>query len=243
MSWELGQGYLAEVSDGGARLFSLLSLDGILRKLTLDFRDIFSQGMFYTNLSGSVQVANGVATTNDTQMLGSAGNMEIKGTTNLVTEELNYQLTYAPKVTSSLPVILAWMVNPPSGLAALLIDKVLQDAEVISQLRYQVTGTISEPVVTEVDRNSRPVDIPEFDIPQEDQPVNQQTQPLLTAVQLSSRETPEQNLERVEHWLQQLPAQRHNWWYCRRLLAVLARAIARNWRWLSLTTTARCRSA
>lgn len=170
MSWELGQGYLAEVSDGGARLFSLLSLDGILRKLTLDFRDIFSQGMFYTNLSGSVQVANGVATTNDTQMLGSAGNMEIKGTTNLVTEELNYQLTYAPKVTSSLPVILAWMVNPPSGLAALLIDKVLQDAEVISQLRYQVTGTISEPVVTEVDRNSRPVDIPELDIPQEDQP-------------------------------------------------------------------------
>ncbi len=38
--------------------------------------------------------------------------------------------------------------------------------------------------------------------------MNQQTQPLLTAVQLSSRETPEQNLERVEHWLQQLPSQR-----------------------------------
>lgn len=168
INWDLGKGYLAEVSDGGARLFSLLSLDGILRKLTLDFRDIFSQGMFYTDLTGSVQVTDGLAHTDDTQMLGSAGNMEINGSTNLVTEQLDYQLTYAPKVTSSLPVILAWMVNPPSGLAALLIDKVLQDAEVISQLRYQVTGTIADPQVTEVERDSRPVDIPELEQSQQE---------------------------------------------------------------------------
>lgn len=168
LQWDFGQGYLAEVSDGGARLFSLLSLDGILRKLTLDFRDIFSQGMFYTDLTGSVQLADGVATTEDTQLLGSAGNMEIVGTTNLVNETLDYELTYAPKVTSSLPVILAWMVNPPSGLAALLIDKVLQDAEVISQLRYQVSGTIGQPEVTEIERDSRPVDIPDVDEGQED---------------------------------------------------------------------------
>lgn len=168
INWSLGRGYLAEVSDGGARLFSLLSLDGILRKLTLDFRDIFSQGMFYTDLSGSAQIADGVVKTDDTQMQGSAGNMDIKGTTNLVNENLDYQLTYAPKVTSSLPVILAWMINPPSGLAALLIDKVLQDAEVISQLRYQVSGTIGNPEVTEVERDSRPVDIPEVEIGEEE---------------------------------------------------------------------------
>ncbi|MGM0480804.1 MAG: YhdP family protein [Pseudomonadota bacterium] len=167
LQWSLGRGYLAEVSDGGARLFSLLSLDGILRKLTLDFRDIFSQGMFYTDLSGSAQIVDGVVKTTDTQLQGSAGNMDITGTTNLVSESLDYQLTYAPKVTSSLPVILAWMINPPSGLAALLIDKVLQDAEVISQLRYQVNGTISEPQVTEVERDSRPVEIPDVEIGEE----------------------------------------------------------------------------
>ncbi|KXS36580.1 MAG: hypothetical protein AWU56_203 [Idiomarina sp. T82-3] len=163
LQWDFGQGYLAEVSDGGARLFSLLSLDGILRKLTLDFRDVFSQGMFYTDLNGSVQIAQGVLTTNDTQLFGSAGDMAIRGSTDLETQSLNYELTYAPKVTSSLPVILAWMVNPPSGLAALLIDKVLQDAKVISLLRYHVTGTIDNPVVQEVERDSRPVDIPELE--------------------------------------------------------------------------------
>ena len=161
--WDLEKGYLAEVSDGGARIFSLLSLDSILRKLTLDFRDIFSQGMFFTDLTGSVQIENGVATTEDARLLGSAGDMDIRGWTNMKTGELNYSLTYAPKVTSSLPIILAWMVNPPSGLAALFIDKVLHDAKVISRLRYQVTGTIDEPVVEEIERDSRPVDLPELE--------------------------------------------------------------------------------
>ena len=119
--------------------------------------------MFFTDLTGSVQIENGVATTEDARLLGSAGDMDIRGWTNMKTGELNYNLTYAPKVTSSLPIILAWMVNPPSGLAALFIDKVLHDAKVISRLRYQVTGTIDEPVVEEIERDSRPVDLPELE--------------------------------------------------------------------------------
>lgn len=44
ISWDLGEGHLTEVSDGGARVFSLLSLDSLVRKLKLDFRDVFSKG-------------------------------------------------------------------------------------------------------------------------------------------------------------------------------------------------------
>lgn len=172
ISWSLGKGYLAEVSDGGARIFSILSLDSILRKLTLDFRDIFSQGMFFTELSGSAAIEDGVAQTDDARLLGSAGDMDIRGWTDMASGELNYNLTYAPKVTSSLPVILAWMVNPPSGLAALLIDKVLHDAKVISKLRYEVTGTIDNPVVREIERDSRPVDLPELEEDSTDSEVN-----------------------------------------------------------------------
>ncbi|MGQ4276680.1 YhdP family protein [Pseudidiomarina sp. E22-M8] len=193
MDWQLGQGYLNDVSDGGARLFSLLSLEGILRKLRFDFRDIFANGLFFTEFAGRFDIENGVVTTRNAKMNGSAGDMEISGTSNLVTETIDYQLFYVPKVTSSLPVILAWMVNPPSGLAALLIDRMLQDAQVISRLEYKITGTIDEPVVEEVSRASREVTIPVEDLPQEesndsnqdsatdsgtnDQPANSQGQP------------------------------------------------------------------
>ncbi|WP_157957866.1 YhdP family protein [Aliidiomarina celeris] len=161
---ELGAGYLRDVSDGGARLFSILSLDSLVRKLTLDFRDIFARGMFFSSFNGNFKLNNGVVSTDNTQMIGSAGDLEVRGTTDLVGQGLNYQLTYTPKVTSSLPILLAWMVNPPSGIAALVIDRMLYDAKVISRLQYQVTGTIDDPVISEVQRDARDVEIPEEEL-------------------------------------------------------------------------------
>src|SRR5690606_41704824 len=93
-----------------------------------------------------------------------AGDMEVKGNTNLVTRQLDYELQFAPKVTSSLPVILAWMINPPSGLAALVIDRMLHDAKVISRLEYEISGTMDEPVITEVARDSRAAPMPTEDL-------------------------------------------------------------------------------
>src|SRR5690606_7079761 len=92
VNWELGQGYLNEVSDRGARLFSLLSLDSILRKLRFDFRDVFANGLFYTNFSGDFNIVNGIVTTDNTQLNGAAGDIEVKGKTNLMTRALDYDL-------------------------------------------------------------------------------------------------------------------------------------------------------
>ncbi|RUO26666.1 TIGR02099 family protein [Aliidiomarina minuta] len=165
--WSLGSGYLRDVSDGGARLFSLFSLESLVRKLTLDFRDVFARGMFYSSFRGSMDIASGVVHTTNTRMNGSAGDMEVTGSTDLNQETLDYNLVYVPKVTSSLPVLLAWMVNPPSGIAALLIDRVLHDAQVISRLEYHIGGTMSEPVVTEVARDETGVDISDTELEQQ----------------------------------------------------------------------------
>uniref|UniRef100_UPI002FD969CE YhdP family protein n=1 Tax=Arsukibacterium sp. TaxID=1977258 RepID=UPI002FD969CE len=52
LAFVLGEGSLTEVSDQGARLFSLFSLDSLLRKLRLDFRDVFAKGFFYNRMHG-----------------------------------------------------------------------------------------------------------------------------------------------------------------------------------------------
>ncbi|MGS0534522.1 YhdP family protein [Pseudoalteromonas sp. SaAl2] len=161
LAWDLGDGHLAEISDGGARVFSLLSLDSLIRKLKLDFRDVFSKGFFYNNFQGSMQLDKGIAYTQDTKMDGVPADLTIKGHTNLNTMEINYDLAVAPQVTSSIPVIVAWMVNPVTGLAALAIDKVIHSARVISEINFKVTGSMSDPVVQEVDRKSREVTIPQ----------------------------------------------------------------------------------
>ncbi|WP_164519188.1 YhdP family protein [Pseudoalteromonas rubra] len=160
VKWQLGEGHLAEISDQGARVFSLLSLDSLVRKLKLDFRDVFAKGFFYNQIDGTFELNKGVVYTRDTQLDGVPADLSITGYADLNNKAIDYELSVAPQVTSSLPVIVGWMVNPVTGLAALALDKVIHSARVISEIKFKVTGTMDEPVVTELDRKSREVELP-----------------------------------------------------------------------------------
>lgn len=163
---KVDDGYLAEVSDK-ARIFSVLSLQSIVRKLTLDFRDIFSDGMFYKDIKGDYHIKEGVLYTNNTRMNGSAGNLYIKGNTSFVNNTLDYKMSYKPNLTSSLPV-LAWIatLNPVIFLAGVAIDQVIT-SQVVSEFNFELTGSVSDPNFKEVNRKSRDVSVgssqpPEF---------------------------------------------------------------------------------
>lgn len=60
---------------------------------------------------------------------------------------------------------MAWAVNPVTGLAALALDKVIHSARVISEINFKITGTMQEPVVTEVDRKSKEIELPKPVVP------------------------------------------------------------------------------
>jgi uncharacterized protein (TIGR02099 family) len=160
MQWELSDGYITELSDKGSRIFTLLSLDSLVRKLSLDFRDVFAKGFFYDEMRGSVQVTEGKADTRDTKIDGGAGEMEIYGYTDLVAKKLNYNVSFTPNVTGNLPVLVYFMVNPPTALAALALDQVLTSAKVISNVNYSITGTLEEPILIETGRESTEVALP-----------------------------------------------------------------------------------
>lgn len=160
LDWKLGDGYITELSDGGARLLSLLSLESLIRKLKLDFRDVFAKGFFYDEMIGTFDIKNGYVETDNTRVDGAAAEISLSGYTNLNDKKLNYQVKVSPKVTSSLPVILAWMVNPATAIAAFALDEVLTSAKVISNIEYSLSGSIDKPILTEKGRKSRDVQLP-----------------------------------------------------------------------------------
>lgn len=160
IDWRLTDGYLTEVSDQGSRIFSLLSLDSLVRKLQLDFRDVFAKGFFYDKINGSFQLENGIGYTQDTLVDGGAGEITMQGYTDLNAQQLNYQIEFTPNVTSSLPVIVAWMVNPATALAALALDQMLTSAKVISNIKFSLTGSLDEPILKELGRDSKEVSLP-----------------------------------------------------------------------------------
>jgi len=161
INWALSDGYLTEVSDQGSRIFTLLSLNSLVRKLSLDFRDVFAKGFFYDDMEGSLQITGGKADTRDTKIDGAAGEIEIYGYTDLVSKELNYNISFTPNVTGNLPVLVYFFtVSPPSALAALALDQVLTSAKVISNVNYSVSGTFDDPILIETGRQSTDVALP-----------------------------------------------------------------------------------
>lgn len=160
LDWELSDGYITELSDQGSRIFTLLSLNSLIRKLSLDFRDVFAKGFFYNGMTGSMQITDGVVDTRDTVIRGGAGLMTIVGNTDLITKELNYNVNFAPNVTGNLPFLVYFMANAPTAIAALALDQVLTSAKVISNINYSVTGTMDEPDIKETGRNSTEIELP-----------------------------------------------------------------------------------
>ncbi len=125
------------MSDKGSRIFTLFSLNSLVRKLSLDFRDVFAKGFFYDDMGGTLSIVNGKAYTDDTEIDGGAGEIEITGFTDLNTGGLNYNVSFAPNVTGNLPFLVYFLATPPTALAALAIDQVLTSAKVISNVNYR----------------------------------------------------------------------------------------------------------
>jgi uncharacterized protein YhdP len=170
---KLDDGYLDDVKDE-ARIFSILSLQSLVRKLTLDFRDIFSKGMFYDEIKGDFEIKNGVMYTQNTKMKGATGKVTIKGNIDLDKQLLDYRISFKPNLTSSLPV-LAWIatLNPVTFLAGVAIDQVIT-SKVVSEFTFEVTGSVEEPLIKEVNRKSQNISVGRSTPPQivENKPVD-----------------------------------------------------------------------
>lgn len=163
LAFEFGKGYLSQISDKGARIFSLFSLDSLLRKLTLDFSDVFGSGLYFNQFKGNLDIDKGVVKTTDTEMDAVAGVMKVRGYTDLTTQSLNYDVRFVPQLASSVPAVVflstsAWTL----GIGAFALTKVLEPViEVISELRFRLSGTMADPELIELERKSKEIEIPE----------------------------------------------------------------------------------
>ncbi|MCL1046375.1 TIGR02099 family protein [Shewanella electrodiphila] len=175
LRFDMGKGYLSEISDKGARIFSLFSLDSLVRKLSLDFSDVFGKGLYFDSFGGSLNIDNGVVKTTDTEMDAIAGNMKVRGYTDLTSQSLNYDIRFIPQLASSVPTVVllstsAWTL----GLGAFALTKVLEPViEVISEIRFRLGGTMTDPQLEELERKSKEIEIPESILPKKDVPVGE----------------------------------------------------------------------
>ena len=90
------RGQFVKVKPGVGRLLGVLSLQSLPRRISLDFRDVFSDGFAFDAVNGSAKIAQGVATTDNLAMTGPAASVAIAGRADLANETQDLTVRVVP---------------------------------------------------------------------------------------------------------------------------------------------------
>ncbi|MDR0635410.1 MAG: TIGR02099 family protein [Azoarcus sp.] len=141
-------GRFERIEPGVGRLLGILSLQALPRRVTLDFRDVFSDGFVFDSIAGNVAVSNGVMRTDSLVIAGPSARVLMHGQADIAAETQDLHVTVRPTLTESVAIGAA-VVNPAAGAVAYLAQKVLGDPiEKMFSYDYSVTGNWVDPVVT-----------------------------------------------------------------------------------------------
>lgn len=171
MTVSVSKGQFHKLEPGVGKLLGLISLQSLPRRLTLDFHDIFSDGLAFDSIDGKLSIQNGtMRTLEPLRIAGPAAQVEIEGSTDLQKETEDLRVVVRPELGGLAAVGTAALFHPVVGAAALVANTVLQKPlNRLFSYRYHVTGTWADPQVakageTRPDGEARPAIIPEQEV-------------------------------------------------------------------------------
>ncbi|MDX2219900.1 MAG: YhdP family protein [Burkholderiales bacterium] len=148
---EAQRGEFAKIEPGAARLLGLISLQSIPRRITLDFRDLFSDGFAFNRMGGSFRIESGVMRTTNYEIAGPSAFVTMQGEISLPDETQKLKLTVIPSLGEGVSIITTLIGGPVVGLTTLLAQKLLQDPVGRALgYEYNVTGKWDNPDVARV---------------------------------------------------------------------------------------------
>ncbi|ARV19727.1 hypothetical protein AEP_02801 [Curvibacter sp. AEP1-3] len=148
---ETGQFLKAE--PGIAKLLGVLSLQSLPRRLTLDFRDVFSEGFAFDYFRGDIAVEQGIAKTSNLQMKGVNAAVLMDGQADIAKETQNLRVVVVPEINAGSASLIASAINPVVGLSTFLAQLLLRGPLVNAATQeFVVDGTWLDPKVTQVPR-------------------------------------------------------------------------------------------
>lgn len=153
LTLEAKNGRFLKIEPGIGKLIGILSLQALPRRITLDFRDVFSEGFSFDTISANVKIKQGVASSTDFMMQGPAAKVSMRGETDLDKETQNLRVKVMPGLAESVAVAGTLLGGPVVGLATYVVQKALQNPfDQLAAYEYNVTGTWDDPIVTKVPR-------------------------------------------------------------------------------------------
>lgn len=145
-------GQFLKADPGIAKLFGVLSLQALPRRLSLDFRDVFSEGFSFDFVRGDVGVDQGIATTNNLQMKGVNAAVLMEGRADIARETQSIKVVVVPEINAGTASLIATWINPAVGVGTFLAQLFLRRPLMESTTQeFLIDGSWTDPKVTRID--------------------------------------------------------------------------------------------
>jgi uncharacterized protein (TIGR02099 family) len=146
------KGQLTSVEPGAGRVFGLMSLAHLPRRLALDFNDLTGEGLSFDTLRGTFQLTDGDAYTDNLTLRGSAAEIGIAGHTSLKNRTYDQTAVVTGQLGASLGVAGALAGGPVVGAAVLLFSQIFKEPlQGATRGYYRITGSWDDPQVKRID--------------------------------------------------------------------------------------------
>jgi uncharacterized protein YhdP len=149
-------GQFLKADPGIAKLLGVLSLQSLPRRLSLDFRDVFSEGFTFDFVRGDVTIEQGQARTNNLQMKGVNAAVLMEGKVDIARETQDLRVVVVPEINAGTASLIASVVNPAVGLGSFLAQLFLRRPLIeASTQEFHIDGAWADPQITQVERKPR----------------------------------------------------------------------------------------
>ncbi len=144
----LGPGQLDEVEPGAGRVFGLMSIVALPRRLSLDFKDVFGKGFGFDKIEGTFRIVDGEAYTCNLSLEGPAADIGIVGRAGLVDRDYEQSAIVNANFGNTLPIIGAVAAGPQVAAALLIFSRIFKKPlREMSQVYYGISGSWDGPAI------------------------------------------------------------------------------------------------
>jgi uncharacterized protein (TIGR02099 family) len=104
MNVSLNSGRILSIEPGFGRLLGILAVAQWVKRLQLDFSDIYEEGLTFNSIKGHFNLLNGKATTDNLVIDAVPAKIAITGDTDLARQTVDYVIKVVPKSLDALPI-------------------------------------------------------------------------------------------------------------------------------------------
>ncbi|MFC5496727.1 YhdP family protein [Caenimonas terrae] len=153
-------GQFLKADPGLAKLLGVLSLQSLPRRLTLDFRDVFTEGFAFDFVRGDITIQQGLAATNNLQMKGVNAAVLMEGRADLAQETQDLKVVVIPEINAGTASLVATVINPAIGLGTFLAQMFLRQPLIRANTQeFHINGTWADPKIAKVPHTIAPVEL------------------------------------------------------------------------------------